>query len=794
MSRRHENGQDADIDIARLFAAVWEKRLAVLSLTLIVSAAAFVISGSVPPRYLGETRILIESREPVYSDTTARETGQAQPMDERGVASQVEIINSPDLIKAVAAKLDLADEPDFVSAARPSFLSTFMARLGLAPDLRDVPPDERLIDTFREHLTVYQVTNSRVIVVEFWSTDNRLAATVANTIAETYLAMQSGAKLVTNEDATAWLEPEIAELRERVRQAEAKVADYRAESGLLLVDENATLINRQLADISTELARVRAEKADALARTAVVKSAVERGETSGDFSNVFESEVIQRLRDRQADLQSTIADLSVTMLDGHPRIRGLRSQLREIDNQVSAETRKVLRGLENEAELARIREDELTGQLDALKTASAQAGNEEVELRALEREATAQRELLEAYLSRYREAASRSDRGNLPADARVIATAIVPATPYFPKTLAIVIIAALSTLMLSSIVIMLRELFAGEGLRPVEPGDSDQLRAMPAADFSEDNSALAPALPREALDVKQTDAALEPIEAADAPETHPEESTEPAETTEPEETTEPIVHHVDAPAAETVSRDDLEAAVEPQAHRGDDDERFEEAVAFEPPDQVDKSDAIIVEPDAEYSVSAVTGHLIAKQTNIAIVVSPEGDKGSTTSVMLARMLANEDRQTLLLDMTGSSCPSRMMAPQSDLPGITNVLAGECSIPNAVHADRLSNAHILPRGSADPAKAMVHSSELPDVIDALADVYDIVVIECGPANSDGVRQLLDDRHSVEMILSVVQPDEELITEYLIDFFSEGFGNVLMMSPGAGTPTWPGRSAA
>ena len=803
MSRRQHDGQDADIDIARLFAAVWERRLAVISLILIVGVAAFVISGMISPRFLGETRILIESREPVFAEGASRESGQAQTLDERGVVSQVEIINPTDLIKAVVAELDLAETADFNAAAHPSFLTKLMARFGLARNLEGAAPEERLIETFREHLTVYQVANSRVIVVEFWSTDNQLAATVANTIAETYLSMQSGAKLVTNADARAWLLPEIEELREWVRQAEEKVANYRAESGLLLVDENATLVTQQLADASAELARVRAQRADALARAAVVKRAVERGETSGQFVNAVESEVMQRLRDRQADIQSNIADLSVTLLEGHPRIKGLRSQFRDIDTQIRAETAKQLRGLEAEAELAQIREEELQTQFNSLKAASARAGNEEVELRALEREATAQRDLLEAYLSRYREAASRSDRGNLQADARVIATAIVPASPYFSKTMPIVIVAALSTFLLSSIVIMLRELFAGSGLRTAEP------EFEPAAAVSNPTPTPSRTEPPASRPEPKVPAVVsEPAEPDEEPDSARRtlESRIDAAISRPRNAPPPVVEESPENDPETedlaatlnekrtnrlVSANDFNA---PKSRESETSET-PEPVMSEADAEPEETDAIIVEPDAEYSVSAVTGHLIAKETRLAVVVSPEGDKGSTTSVMLARMLANEGRQILLLDMTGSACPSRMMTPQSDLPGITNVLAGECSTPNAVHADRLSNAHILPRGTADPAKAMLHSSELPGVIEAVADVYDIVVVECGPANSDGIKQLFGRENGVEMIFSVVQPDEKLITEYLTDFYSEGFDNLLMMSPGAGnSPNKPGRNAA
>ncbi|WP_136656974.1 Wzz/FepE/Etk N-terminal domain-containing protein [Nitratireductor sp. XY-223] len=820
MSRQPSNGNDADIDIARLFAAVWQRRLAILSLMLIVCAAAFVISGNIAPRYRAESRILIEAREPLFTQSGQQDTGQSQFLDAQGITSQVEIINSTNLIKSVADQLDLADTGEFSGVAKPSMITSVLMGAGLISDPYDAPPEERLIETFREHLTVFQVENSRVIVIAFWSTDRKLAAQVANAMAETYLAMQSGAKLLSNADTTAWLEPEIANLREKVRVAEAKVADYRAKSGLLLVDDTATLATQQLAEISTELSRVRGEKAEALARATAVRNAIESGRSTGDFANAVQSEVIQRLRERQAAVQAEIADLSVTLLDAHPRIKGLRSQLRDIDKQIRAETRNILRGFENEAEIAQLREDELAAQLNDLKADSARAGSEEVELRALEREATAQRELLEVYLSRYREAASRSDRGNLPADARIISEALVPTGAYFPKPIPITVIAGLITLLIASITIMLRELFSGRALKPVDYGPTERGRVFkPAHDRDPDSSPAIPepqkvaattpvlaadriarATERRLPDGPADDLPESPVgELAEDPPADPPEAATPTEPLTPEE--EPDVPVFDAVVPEEGVVEDIQPDDVLMPHEDETDPAdLAELVAEDggetltaANDEFDGGHQLIVDREAEHSVSAITGHLIAARTDIAVVVSPEGDKGSTTSVMLARMLANEGRQTLLIDMTGSACPSRMMVPQSNLPGITEVLIDACTIPEALHADRLSNAHILPQGGIDPAEAMHNAERLPEVISQVSKVYDIVVIECGPANSAGVKRLLDGLE-VDMIFSVVQPDESLMTEYLTDFYSEGFSELLMMSPGAGAPNRPDRSAA
>ena len=64
-------------------------------------------------------------------------------------------------------------------------------------------------------------------------------------------------------------------------------------------------------------------------------------------------------------------------------------------------------------------------------------------MRALEREAKAQRDLFESYLAKYREATARDSIAAAPADARIISRAVVSNIPYFPKKMPIVLIAAL---------------------------------------------------------------------------------------------------------------------------------------------------------------------------------------------------------------------------------------------------------------------------------------------------------------------------------------------------------------
>ncbi|MBU2326382.1 MAG: GumC family protein, partial [Alphaproteobacteria bacterium] len=458
---------DVDIDLAQLFRAVWQRKGRILAATALVGVLAFVGANAISPSYKSDAKLLIESRQPNFSASgTASSTAEPMP-DELNIASQVQLLQSVDLIKQVARDLKLNERTEFDPDSSPSAMTDFLVLFGLTSNPLELPPEERVINAFKEKLNVYQVDKSRVIGIEFTSKDPKLAAAVPNAMMDVYRLLQSGAKLDNNSDAVRWLETEIANLREKVREAEQKVAEYRSSAGLMSLGSDQSSFNgKQLSDISTELARVRGERASAEATAQNLRASIKAGKSTDTLDAIARSESIQRLKAAESQLRAQISDLSTRLLEGHPQMKALRAQLSGIREQVQAESLRVAASLDNEAAVARERETQLLAQLNTLKADTARSGEDEVGLKALEREATAQRQLLETYLARYREASTRLDKDASPADARVISTAIEPQEPSFPKVLPITIVATLSTLILSAVAVMLAELFSGRALRP----------------------------------------------------------------------------------------------------------------------------------------------------------------------------------------------------------------------------------------------------------------------------------------------------------------------------------------
>lgn len=461
MPALQNNADSADIDLGRLFASLGRHWLRLLLGALLFVAAAFLFVWTATPYYRAETRLLIEARESVFTRPDTAGENDLPLLDEEGVTSQVEVILSVENLKRVSEKLDLASKPEFGATGEVGTLRRFLVLTGLASDPAQMPVEERVISKLRENLSVYRVDRSRVIVIEFSARDAQLAADIPNALADEYLAASQAAKRDSNLDATDWLAPEIEDLTKRVKEAEARVAEYRARNGLIVGQNNTVLSTQQLSELSSELSRVRANRATAEANLESVQKALDSGSTLDALPEMVASPLIQSLRERLAQTRAQIADLSITLLPNHPRIRALNAQLSNLERQVRAEAANVLKGLTNTVGTERAREQQLVADLNRLKVESGRAGEQEVDLRALEREAAAQRDLLQSYMTRYREASSRQDRNYVPADARIFSRATVPSEPYYPKKLPIVGASFGVGLLTMAILTLLGELFSG---------------------------------------------------------------------------------------------------------------------------------------------------------------------------------------------------------------------------------------------------------------------------------------------------------------------------------------------
>ena len=463
--------ESPSVELGAVGRALWRRKWWVLLPTLLVAAIAAVAVNLVTPRYKSEARALIEGQDNVFLRPEAEKRADRNVVDQEAITSRVQLVLSRDVARQVIRQLRLGDLPEFdplLRGVRP--VAHLLQVVGFAKDPLRMTPEERVLDSYYERLNVYPVDKSRVIAVEFQSYDPDLAARAANAVIDDFVALQLAAKQEETRSAGRWLAGEIEVLRQKVADAEAKVEEFRSKSNLFVGTNNTTLSAQQLGELNSQLAAARSQKADAEAKAKFIRDTLKSGKSleSADFLN---SELIRRLSEQLATVRGQFAEQSSTLLDHHPRIKELKAQIADLDRQLRAEAERLARSLENDARIAGARVETLGENLGQLKQQAATTNEQDIQLRAYEREAKAQRDLLESYLAKYREVTSRDSLGAVPSDVRVISRAIVSNTPFFPKKVPIVLIAALAMLLIAAGFIVTGQLMAASAASAAAPGD-----------------------------------------------------------------------------------------------------------------------------------------------------------------------------------------------------------------------------------------------------------------------------------------------------------------------------------
>lgn len=427
----------------------------------------------ISPRYTADALIMIESRD---ANIVGVPQAVADPtVSEETIESEIEVIRSRGLAEKVIKLLHLENNPE---------LNTLLDRSGENPgtfdadryfpdltqteagqvtgqDNSSLNPTEasqavHLLNNFQKRLTVYRKGLSRVIQVNYSAQDPVTARNITNTIADQYIQQQREMKFRETEKAAEWLDERISPLRKKVEESETAVENFRKNSGLLQ-SGGITLTSQQMAELNNQLIQADMKYAETSARLRQVNQLIKSPQGAGAVSEVIGSSLIQSLRAKEAELQQKIGEMSAEYGDLHPTMIQLRSEMRDLGKNIKREIKNIARGLKNEAAIANTQRTSAQLKLDELKEQVAESNKANVELRALEREAQANRILLETFLSKLKETSTYEDIDVQQPDARILSRAILPVSPAFPKKIPLLALVFVASSILAMLFVMIRE-------------------------------------------------------------------------------------------------------------------------------------------------------------------------------------------------------------------------------------------------------------------------------------------------------------------------------------------------
>ena len=758
------------IDTGTLISAVWRRMGRIILVTVALLVATYVVLMFVPKMYESSASILVEQRDSSFlrasNDTSS---GTSSVSDDMAIASQVELVQSRDTLLSVIKSENLTSVPE-LNTASPGVIGVIMALFG-PPPKRDLT--EVVLYNVKKRLTVIQERDSRIITVFFRSESPMLAARVANAIANAHVNRRAGLVIEDTADASKWLESEIDKLRQKVAEADAKVANFRIANDLYNgADGMSSLIDQQLSDIASQITQSQERQSTATARAKVLKALIKAGKPIDSVPAVQDSATITQLAEQKSQLQSQKAELLARVLSNHPSLVALNAQITEIDAQMVQEGKRIADALESEAEIEQGIEASLRDQLTRVKATASGDLTNGVTLAELEREAKAQRDLLETYLVRYRDASARTDVSSALPDVRVVTAAAPSVEPASPKTTLILIAVAVIALAGQVGQILFGELVSGraivEGEAPM-PAERRQTAADPSL------PAASPLVEEEALSGAEPE-----YHAADEPEEEPEvdedqlvlefSESEPehlvAEASEPTPAPEPMPAPAYEPASE--SQSDF-ATYQPDAP---DAEAPRQPVSDNPSRYVPREDAprpearpVSMRPQSlPAALRPLVDAIIAGKERVVLVVGiDDPDFGDGVMEQMIAACAAGGLGIATVDAASGRISAN--------PGIGDLLAGAASYGDVVHADKAGQVARVPWGRQ--SRLDTQSPHGVTLTEALSDIYHVVLISAGTPGGETTLPVFSGTEGYLVIASAEALDAKAVSGLLEDAAALGF---------------------
>lgn len=440
--RLRSSGPDP-LSLRQLLGVVWGRAKVGAIAGALVFTLVFVTAAQQAPTYYSSATVLIEPKR----ESLAKPVRRNDPImpDESAVDTQVEILRSSAVAEGVVRALNLQQDPEF--KPRASFL-------GGEPDPSTVIA--RTTEGVQRRMHIRRVGMTQVVQVGFVSGSPKKAQRIADAIIASYMAVQMKSKREDIERANAELTVNVENLRKEAADAQAALAQYKVDHGLLSA-EGSTLAEKEVSTLNTEIASAKADAAERRARLQAAMDQVRRGSGGADVGAALGSNTIKDLRAREAETSTKLAQLQSRFNDNYPEVETTKAQLADIRSQIQLELNRIMSSLGADAQAASQREASLLGSRAVAAGGLAANGQAQVGLVALEQRADAAKSIYEGYLGRAKELAVEASLQQ--PDATVTNSAVLPQSPSTPNLKMAAAFALLMGLVAGAVAMIITELW-----------------------------------------------------------------------------------------------------------------------------------------------------------------------------------------------------------------------------------------------------------------------------------------------------------------------------------------------
>jgi len=384
--------------------------------------ASIVASLLLTPKYTAAVSMKIDmsSRTPVDGPEAPRSAAAEQS----AIDTEAAVMRSRGVAALVVDRLKLTQDSEFTSAGGVKGLLPGAARP--SGSTRDA-----VIQNVMNNMSVDREGSTYIIDMAFTSENPRKAAAIANAFADAYLDTSLDMKLKGAQQSSRWLNDRIGKLGQEVQSADAAVANYRSNTGIVTgLGSGASVTDQQIGTITSALAMAESEAANAQSKATEARAQMSSAGIES-VASVLASPVIAELRRQRTVVLNEQATASTRYGPKHPEVQRITQQLNGIDQQIKDEAARIVSGLNSEARAAQARAAAVRAQLDQLQGHQAVNSRAEVEATSLEREAEAKRTMYNQLAVTAQQVNQQQNLHEI--EQKVLSRAQPPTAPSFPN-------------------------------------------------------------------------------------------------------------------------------------------------------------------------------------------------------------------------------------------------------------------------------------------------------------------------------------------------------------------------
>ena len=368
--------------------------------------AAVVATLLMPRTYEGVVSILADVK-----DEQMFQAPLAAPRTQMGyMQTQIDILQSQRVARKVVEDMKLADSPGVKAA---------FARKGSHGDIKDWIAGGLLADLKVDS------SQSSVIVAKYSSDDPKFAADVANAFARAYVDTVLRLRTEPTREAAAWFDDQLKGLRNSFEEAQAKLAAFEREHGIVATDERLDVEVTRLNELSAQSLRA----ADA---------AYDAGSKSGQANarndmapEVLANPLVQGLKGDLLRAEAKLQELSLRLGPNHPQYQQQAAEVKALRERINGEIHRVIGGVQSTAGSSAARRAALERDLAEQRKRVAELRLARSQSQVLVRDVDTAQKAYEAALQRY--LVNKVEAGAKQTNVAVLNAATEPVMPSKPR-------------------------------------------------------------------------------------------------------------------------------------------------------------------------------------------------------------------------------------------------------------------------------------------------------------------------------------------------------------------------